>query len=436
MRLLQHVLTTLTVFLVWQGSQGLVLPGRQKGPQRRRPSEDASRQPSRPSSTHQPPLPQDRNFPHQRLWTRPRARQPTALAAEAVPNDDNDTDKSSLQTRLQNVRAFCSKNFFLVGMFVAVALARAAPALGRNGGPLRSELFIGKYGVTFIFLLSGLSLELWQLKDAAANIKLNALVQLCTFAAWPFLLGLPVTTLLGQFAPTLVSPALRDGLLILTCLPTTVNMCVILARTAGGNTAAALCNAIASNLLGIFLTPALLFRFFGASIQLPFWDMLGKLCNKVLVPVAVGQALRATPAKALYERRSKFFKRTQEIILLSILWNAFCTAISKGLGLGLQQGVALAVILPGLHAVSLAALFGFFSLPIWKFPRPDVVSAMFCASQKTLAFGLPLIQTIFEGSPNLALYCAPLMFFHPLELILGSALIPRLERYTGKEEQT
>ena len=320
-----------------------------------------------------------------------------------------------------------------MGMFVAVALARLAPSLGKNGGILRPELFIGRFGVTFIFLLSGLSLEISELKNAATNTKLNLLIQLGTFVAWPFLLGVPLTTLMGRHFPNLLPKALLDGLLILTCLPTTVNMCVILSRTAGGNTASSLCNAIVSNLLGIFVTPALLFRFFGANISLPFFDMLIKLCNKVLVPVVIGQALRKTPAKSFYDNNSKSFKRLQEVVLLSILWNAFCTAICKGLGLSLQHGVVLAILLPTLHIISLAALFKFFSLPFLQFSRGDVVSAMFCSSQKTLAFGLPLIQTVFEGNPNLALYCAPLMFFHPLELIVGSALIPTLERYTRKE---
>ena len=36
---------------------------------------------------------------------------------------------------------------------------------------------------------------------------------------------------------------------------------------------------------GIFLTPALLFHFFGANIQLPFLKMVIKLCKKVLLPV-------------------------------------------------------------------------------------------------------------------------------------------------------
>jgi sodium/bile acid cotransporter 7 len=150
---------------------------------------------------------------------------------------------------------------------------------------LRPELFIGKFGVAFIFLLSGLSLEISELKEAFSNIKLNTAIQLSTFAAWPFLVGLPFTRAMRKFLPNVLSPPLLDGLLILTCLPTTVNMCVILTSSADGNVASALCNAVISNVAGIFLTPALLLRFFGTEVQLPFLAMVWKLCNMVLLPV-------------------------------------------------------------------------------------------------------------------------------------------------------
>jgi sodium/bile acid cotransporter 7 len=61
---------------------------------------------------------------------------------------------------------------------------------------------------------------------------------------------------------------------------------------------------------------------------------------------------------------------------------------------------------------------------------------MFCGSHKGLAFGLPLVNTIFEGNPNLAFYCAPIMFIHPLQLVVGSFVMPRLQQYVaaGNEE--
>jgi sodium/bile acid cotransporter 7 len=99
------------------------------------------------------------------------------------------------------------------------------------------------------------------------------------------------------------------------------------------------------------------------------------------------------------------------------------------MGLDLHHGIVLLTLLPLLHLGSLLASFGLFQNKIFNFSRREQVAAMFCASHKTLAFGLPLVNTIFEGNSNLAAYCAPIMFIHPLQLVLGSLLVPRLSKY-------
>mmetsp|Transcript_10200 Transcript_10200/g.15207 ORF Transcript_10200/g.15207 Transcript_10200/m.15207 type:complete len:428 (-) Transcript_10200:263-1546(-) len=332
-------------------------------------------------------------------------------------------------SRLERLSKFASKNFFVLGMFAAVTMAKCAPKLGVNGGLLRPELIIGKYGVTVIFLLSGLSLEVSELKHAIGNMKLNALIQSILFLAWPFLVGLPLVGLLGKVIPSITGSSLLpkpllDGLLILTCLPTTVNMCIFLTSASGGSVASALCNAALGNLLGIFATPALLFKFFGASIEVPFVDMVIKLCSKVLLPVSVGQMLRSTKAKNVYDKHSKLFKRLQEIILLGIVWNAFCNAFVKGFGLDVTNVILLLTVLPTIHLASLLGLFKFFQWKPFGFSKGEVVAAAYTASHKTLAFGLPLVNTVFAGNPNLASYCAPIMFIHPLQLVLGSLMVP------------
>ena len=133
------------------------------------------------------------------------------------------------------IRTFTSKNFFLLGMIAAVSFAKLLPELGRNGSVIRPELFIGKYGVTTIFLISGISLKLQELTNAASNMKLNGLIQTITFGAWPFLVGLPMAKGIETFCPRILPQPLIEGLLILSCLPTTINMCIILTSAAGGN---------------------------------------------------------------------------------------------------------------------------------------------------------------------------------------------------------
>lgn len=51
--------------------------------------------------------------------------------------------------------------------------------------------------------------------------------------------------------------------------------------------ATSICNAVLSNLAGIFVTPALLFHFFGTEIRLKFLSMVLTLCKKVLLPVGM-----------------------------------------------------------------------------------------------------------------------------------------------------
>ncbi|KAL7530142.1 hypothetical protein ACHAWF_003262, partial [Thalassiosira exigua] len=344
---------------------------------------------------------------------RERRRERTVLSAVARGGEGSPPPSS-----VDKIRTFATKNFFLLGMVAAVSFARLFPELGKNGSILRPELFVGKYGVAVIFLLSGWSLKLAELTDAAANWKLNSLIQLATFGAWPFLVGVPLTKGISSFAPNLMPPPLLEGLLILTCLPTTINMCILLTSAANGSVATALCNTVINNLAGIFVTPALLLRFFGKEIQLPFGQLVGKLCNKVLLPVAAGQALRATPAKDFYAKNAAFFKRLQE-----------------GLGLDLRHAAALLTLLPLLHLGSLLLLhFVFRSNFLGNNSPGEAVAATFCGSHKTLAFGLPLIHTIFEGHPNLASYCAPIMLMHPLQLVVGSLLVPYFKRGTEAEK--
>eukprot|EP00537_Pseudo-nitzschia_pungens_P012953 CAMPEP_0172393810 /NCGR_PEP_ID=MMETSP1061-20121228/12258_1 /TAXON_ID=37318 /ORGANISM="Pseudo-nitzschia pungens, Strain cf. pungens" /LENGTH=392 /DNA_ID=CAMNT_0013125015 /DNA_START=350 /DNA_END=1529 /DNA_ORIENTATION=- len=366
-------------------------------------------------------------------WSQLRA------GSDATAEDNRNKNKASQHA--SRFLQYCNKNYFLVGMLVAVAMARAFPALGKNGGILRPEVVIGNYGVALIFLLSGFSLQTSDLARAVSNVKLNGLVNLLLFGVWPFCIGLPLRYLFVDVLPRwILSPALADGLLITTTLPTTVNMCIMLTSTGGGNTASAICNAVLSNLGGIVLTPLLLLRFFGATtIQLPLGKMVLELCQKVLLPVTTGQLFRTSgSARAFYKKHAPFFKRLQETILLGIVWNAFCNAFSKGLGagtggnaIGLGHTLVLMVLLPVLHLAALGASFRLVSLPVLGFTRGERIAAMFCASQKTLAFGLPLIHTVFRGNPNLASYCAPLMILHPLQMAIGSVLLPKIQAYTS-----
>lgn len=313
--------------------------------------------------------------------------------------------------------ALLQKNMFVTGMAAAVATAAACPQLGMDGSLLRPERVIGTYGVAVVFLLSGLSLRLSELRKAALDVRLNVLTQFVSLGVIPAV-SYPAIQLFRGVA----HPKLLDGLVVTACLPTTVNMCVILTQSAGGNVAAALTNAVLGNVLGVFLTPLLLSLALGTNVDLPLRSIIGKLAVKVLVPVAVGQALRATPLLDVQNNNKQLFKRASEIVLLLIVWNAFCNAFARGIDIPVAQLAVLGMLMPLLHLIAFVSIFALFT-PV--FPRRDAIAGAFVASQKTLAFGLPLIKTIFPD--DLAFYCAPIMLLHPSQLLVGSLLVPRFQ---------
>ena len=73
-------------------------------------------------------------------------------------------------------------------------------------------------------------------------------------------------------------------------------------------------------------------------------------------------------------------------------------------------------------------------LPSLGLRREQQVAASFCASHKTLAFGMPLLATLFGGGrhPSLGLLTLPLLVVHPMQLLLGGLVVPAFRRYTGE----
>ena len=193
------------------------------------------------------------------------------LASAAEP-------EGRLARTVATVRSFVDKRYFLVGVTAAVALAAAAPGIGRKGGILRPELTVAWGATCSIFLISGLTLPTSELKAAASRVREHAAIQTFNLALFPAAM-LGVCALV---APTGLLPAAAlDGMLVMSALPTTVNMCVALTRAAGGSEALAIFNAVLGNVLGVFLTPPLLLLLVGRSQTISMLRTLKGLSLKV-----------------------------------------------------------------------------------------------------------------------------------------------------------
>jgi sodium/bile acid cotransporter 7 len=57
-----------------------------------------------------------------------------------------------------------------------------------------------------------------------------------------------------------------------------------------------------------------------------------------------------------------------------------------------------------------------------RLSREDAIASYFCSVKKTLAMGVPLAMLIFGHQADLTLILLPVMFYHPLQLVVNGVI--------------
>ncbi len=315
------------------------------------------------------------------------------------------------------------RNWFMIGMPVAVALAWVFPELGAKGGVLRTEITT-KFAVAFVFFAQGLTLPAQALRDGASQWKLHLAVQLFGFGLMP-LAGLALDLLVGARLP----PDLRLGFLFLCVLPSTIVMAVALATVANGNVAASIFNAVLSNVLGVFLTPAWATWLMQSTGQAqPLGAVLREVSLLLLVPLVVGQVIRRLGVEAWADAHRRSLNHAANIIILLIVYAAFCNSVEADLwsSHGWRTFALAAMGVAGL--LTLALLGTTLLARVLGFPPAEQIVLIISAAQKSLATGVPLAKVIFGAHPGLGLILLPIMIYHPLQLFVCGTLAGRHAR--------
>jgi len=313
-------------------------------------------------------------------------------------------------------------NAFLVGLGIATALAFVFPAPGARGGWMHPEILVNA-GVALILFLQGVSLPFEKVKAGAANWRLHLLVQAFTFVVFP-IVGISLNAIL----PTVwmdMPRAIREGFLYLCVLPSTVSTSVVFTAVARGNTAGALFNAAFSNVIGVVLTPVLIHLLMKTTgLSAPIGPMLVKITALTLLPFAVGAALHPRVAGWVSARKA-WVTRISNGAILFMVYAAFCDSVQDQVWQRHGASVTLKTFLLA------CALFVGMSLLIagtcraLRLNREDYVAAYFCAVKKTLAMGVPLAVLIFGADADLSLILLPIMFYHPIQLLVNGVLANR-----------
>ncbi|MEW4452159.1 bile acid:sodium symporter family protein [Bremerella sp. JC817] len=321
---------------------------------------------------------------------------------------------------------FLKRQWFLVGMFLAIFLAWLFPTPGAQGGWLHPEL-LTKIGVALIFFLHGMALSFAAMKQGALNWRLHLVVQVAVFVVFP-LLGL----LLMPLTKGWMDEDLQTGLFYMCALPSTVSSSVAFTSAAWGNVPGAVFNATLSSILGIVLTPLWMKAVAGnVGASFPLEHVMIDLLIWLVLPLVLGQLSRFALAEWAKRNKSLVGFVDRGTILL-LVYTSFCDSME--FGVWTQHGL-LAV---GSCFVIALVLFWILFFAIGAtcdalgFSPPDRIAAIFCGSKKSLATGVPMAQLMFGAGPSLALILLPIMIYHPLQLIICGTLASRWkEKYAS-----
>ncbi|KAG1138983.1 hypothetical protein G6F37_002444 [Rhizopus arrhizus] len=393
---------------------------------------------------------------------------PSVFTEKSVTIAPDTTNKRGFKEIMKSTRriawALFLKYWFLLGLLIAIILAIQFPNVARKGGYIRAEWTIKWGAVIVIFLISGLSLRTKILAATILRVRLHLLIQIINLILIPFFVfGLVILFFKLHMD---ISSLLLVGVVIAASTPTTVSSNVVMTKNAKGNEASALMNAALGNVLGIFVSPALVSLFqqpliiatpenestTEAAGTVDFASVLKQLGATVLAPLIVGQAIQWFFTEPVAKFKVKFrLSDVSSFMLLTMVWSVFSDAVYAGSfdAVRPKDIVAVAIMNAGFYILfSLVCLTlgrlplpRFIRTPSWverlRYSREDTVAIMYCGATKTVAMGVPLINVLYStGDPGtVGVLSTPLLLYHVEQLILGNIEVELLKKWVTRGEK-
>ena len=176
-------------------------------------------------------------------------------------------------------------------------------------------------------------------------------------------------------------------------------------RQAGGNEAVALINAVLGNILGVFLTPLLIYGYLGGrqgsvDLQKVFLDLaltvilpliVGTHLYWLLQLISSGQITRFIFPN-LYAKLGPKWGIINSAMLLVYVWSVFCDMFAAEDIYKIRAEQLLVVLASNVLLYSLFSSIGYFAGKLFG----EQIAMMMCVGTKTVALGAPIIQLIYE----------------------------------------
>lgn len=305
---------------------------------------------------------------------------------------------------------------FTMAMVVALLAATFLPARGDATGIVDT---VGLCAIFLLFFLHGANLSSRAMIEGLGHWRFHGLVLAMTYAVFP-LIGV-AAAFGGSY---LLEGPLSVGLLFLCCLPSTVQSSIAYTSIARGNMPAAVCAASASNMIGVFVTPALVGLLLARHTEISF-ESLQPIFTIILLPFILGQVLRSWIGDWVARHRSVLSLVDRGSILIMV-YAAFGKAVTNGIWSSVTiQQLGLVVLFCFVILILVMALTNFGARAI-KLSEADRPAAIFCGSMKSLVTGVPMAVILFP--PQIAgAVVLPLMIYHQLQLLVCAWVARRFQ---------
>ncbi|HLN30903.1 MAG TPA: bile acid:sodium symporter [Gemmataceae bacterium] len=252
-------------------------------------------------------------------------------------------------------------------------------------------------------------------------------------ALWAAFVSYSAIPFLGWLGGRLLpNDDLRVGLMVISSAPCTLASAVLWTRLAGGNEATALLVVLITTATSWLVTTTWLAWSLATTVRIDTGAMMWSLITVLVIPVGVGQIIRAFPFLAqLAARRRRILGVVSRSLILSIVLKAVVD-LSDQLGerpeaLSWALAVATGFLVVASHLIGLAG--GFWTAKWMKCVPSEQVAVAFACSQKTLPVSLYLFMTYFKDAYPLAIL--PLVFYHVGQLIVDTFIAEGLSKHAA-----
>ncbi|GAA6060023.1 hypothetical protein JCM10212_001020 [Sporobolomyces blumeae] len=374
---------------------------------------------------------------------------------------------------IQRVVGFLVSQWFVLGVGFVIGMAAAFPNVARTGGVLEAEWSIKYLLVAIIFLISGLTLPLRNLYRRLGDWKLHVVTQSTSFFIFPTIVFAIINCV--RAADPNFDRFNRNaliGMMTMSVVPTTVSSNVVMTGQAGGDESAATVEVVLGNLVGTFLSPALLEMFFSAGrwefarpqasgsggIGEVYRQVIEQLGYTVFIPLFVGEVIQYMfPRQTKLVRTKLRLGKVGSLCLLGVVWSTFSTAFYED-AFEILTGAAVAFIVGvDIFLYLVLSIFLFLLARHVPYPRrvkfdddnlddratsstrekgplfdPETtIALLFCGAAKGAALGAPIVAILYGGFPPDArgIISLPIVLYQGSQIVLGQVTVAVLKAW-------